>query len=291
MRTITAIVFFLFTSVVIGGGSMQSQIQGQYSDNDNQNSNKVYAGGGTAKQSQSSRNKNSNLAHGGDGGNADVVVKLQDQNDANAFSGVDGSGNSENAIDQKIVNTVDASDRSSYSYTYREVYRAPNIDSSTLLLNSAPCKTFLGLQFSGARQDGSAGIGLGIPIDDKDCKLDKGARLAFSVGNFELGWHLFCLQPQVHKSYKQIARQSGINGGRFLRQHAYRACKSTGVDIVATRSALMRDIQDIRDQIEVLSTVDGYDDTELRRRLEVLEDVAHLPNQGFLLKDKGSFAK
>lgn len=167
---------------------------------------------------------------------------------------------------------------------YREVFRAPYMDSQTLLMNNAPCKTFLGVQMTGANSSGAGGMGLGIPIDDGECKLDKAARLAFSAGNMKLGWELFCSQKNVVRAGAHQLKLAGAKGRDIRHRQAFTNCMAGAIDRDATMTMIQAELTALRATLIEVQALPGYDDAALRARITTLEEVAHLPNSSFLIK-------
>lgn len=171
-----------------------------------------------------------------------------------------------------------------YQNHYR--YRAPIMASNTLLMNSTDCKTFLGVQMTGANKDGAGGMGLGIPFDDKDCKLDKATRLAWAGGNTQLGWELFCSQPSLITNRAHMLKVQGVEGRGVRRGRAYTDCLAGAVDWKATLDSINVEINDLTAILAEIRTQPGFDDSELRARLKLLESAAHRPRTTSLLIQK-----
>ncbi len=66
---------------------------------------------------------------------------------------------------------------------------------------TAECKSFVGLSFSNI----AAGGGLGFTHTDGDCRMLSLSNAAFSHGNPQLGWELYCKVPSVKKYYGEQA--------------------------------------------------------------------------------------
>ncbi len=53
--------------------------------------------------------------------------------------------------------------------------------------------------------------------------------------------------------------------------------------LLANFEEYVNEVEELRMDLEAMQGIEGYDDSELRKRLRTLEAVAHRPNQGFLL--------
>jgi hypothetical protein len=173
--------------------------------------------------------------------------------------------------------------------TYEEVYRAPYVDSGVLLMNNAPCKTFLGIQFSGANSNGAGATGLGIPIDDEDCKLDKAARLAFSAGNLQYGWFLFCSQPVVSKAGMRQQKLLNVTSRAQRRRNANARCMAGAIDKAATLTNIKAELTELTATLIQVQALPGYDDAALRARIQFLESAAHRPDSRALIVEKHEY--
>ena len=188
-------------------------------------------------------------------GQAQAQESDQDQTNVQASSQENSGGNS--------TNNIDLSDNSSRVYNYRQVYRAPNL-STQLNTTTSHCVNFIGVQGTGAGENGAGGIGLGIPLADRECRLGKAAVLAFQMQNYDAGWTAFCAQKSVRKSWQLVLKSGGLPAKKA---DAMRACKESALDIVATRA---NELATLRAELTVLQG-QGYDDSELRRRIMELE--------------------
>lgn len=221
----------------------------------------AYAG---ARAGAAAEGKGFGTGYGGDGGQA---ISGPSSSSSRTGSAIAGNG------DQMLTNV--------YQNHYQ--YRAPFMDSNTLLMNSAGCKTFLGFQFSGANDDGAGGVGMGVPIDDEDCKLDKATRLAWAGGNTKLGWESYCSQPIILKTRGHILKMQGVKPRAERHRQAYTDCMAGAVDWKATLNSIQVEIEELTALLVEVAERPGFDDSAIRARLRLLESAAHRPRTTDLL--------
>ena len=217
----------------------------------------------TAKAGAVAGSSSGAMAEGGTGYGGDGGQAFSGPSTSSADGGMGVAQNG----DQSLTNV--------YQNHYR--YQAPFIDSPTFLMNSAPCKTYLGLQFSAADADGAGGTGLGLPFDDKDCKLDKAARLAFASGNTKLGWELFCSSPALIGARADVLKLQGVTNRKARRLQAYQGCMAGAIDWKATLDSVQIEIEELTALLIEVAERPGFDDSAIRARLDLLESAAHRP--------------
>jgi hypothetical protein len=170
----------------------------------------------------------------------------------------------------------------SSSYSYHEVKQAPTVIPGSGN-NTSSCIKVYGL--GGSYADGKAGgFALGFPKRDKDCALDRAARMAFEMGNAHAGWRLYCAQDAVLDGY--LISMAFADGTRraVKRTAAFNACLQETVTVVMDLEASLTDVQATLQEIEATQNV--YMDEDLRERVETLESAAHRPRTTTLLVDE-----
>jgi hypothetical protein len=270
MRFISVVLFALMTTFAYassGGEGNNNNCNGQG------NPNSPCEGGGGA----GGNGNPGNGGNGGAGGDGTAVAEAHAGAVATANGGdvtVNVDGLAGGGIDAGDVNTGDVNvegDSVSYanSYSYREVKQAPTVIPGSGN-NTAGCVKVIGL--GGSYADGNAGgFSLGFPKTDKDCSLDRAARMAFEMGNAHAGWRLYCAQDAVMSGYK-LTLSDDVKGKKARKVAAYDECLketlSVSVDLQAT---LINATQII------------HLDDDLRERVETLESAAHRPDSKTLL--------
>lgn len=235
------------------------------------------------------------VGHGGHGGDATAVAQaaagaeaiagaLAVNEDGDVSVGVITGGNTfeagdvaVDAGDTQVTNNIDS------SYRYEQVKQAPTVIPGSGN-NTAACIKVIGLGGSYASGD-AGGFALGIPKRDKDCALDRAARLAFEMGNAHAGWRLFCSQDSIRDAYRDNVYSDGMKRSE-VRKAAYEACLA---ETVIVMSNLEAEINDVRNQVKAIQNVSIQDPVDLEpieRRLDHLEGAAHRPKSTTLLKDE-----
>lgn len=189
----------------------------------------------------------------------------------------DDSGNSSVSIDQSD-NSVN--DNSSVQIVENQ-YRAPAL-STQLNVTTSHCINFIGIQFSGAKSNGAAAMGLGIPMRDQECRLEKAAVLAFQMENYEAGWTAYCSQKSVRSAWKARGKAEQI-GRKDRASWALSSCMQTGIDVQETLQSIHDELELLRKELVIIENTNS-DSAALKRRIRVLEGVAHNPNESFLLQ-------
>ena len=122
---------------------------------------------------------------------------------------------------QEASNATSITDNS--SYTYKQPPAAFAGFSQNVIQG---CSRILGFDFRGADNDGAGGASFGLPLADKGCQLDKATAQAFALGNYEMGWKLYCAQKAVWKGYQTVQRAE--TGHKPSKLQAIRGCIDTG---------------------------------------------------------------
>lgn len=204
-------------------------------DNDVNNANVGING-----QSSTNRNSNRNVANGGDatGGNASSNANggtagaiagagaFSEGSDASAVTGdsVSRARSSQGqAQGQTADNAVNITDSSVSTSTWTQPPAAFAGFSQNVIQN---CSRIIGFDFRGADLDSAGGASFGLPLSDRDCELDRATAQAFSLGNYEMGWRLFCSQTAVWKGYRLSYRAEF--GSKPTKLEAINGCIDTG---------------------------------------------------------------
>lgn len=118
---------------------------------------------------------------------------------------------------------VTISDNSTATYTYREPPIAMAGFSNNVI---AGCDRIIGFDFRGANTDRAGGASFGVPLRNKNCELEGATAQAFALGNYEMGWRLFCSQKAVWQGYR-TAHEADF-GRRPSKREAIASCIDTG---------------------------------------------------------------
>lgn len=151
-----------------------------------------------------------------EGGNA---VAVGGRSDSAALS----ESGSEAAADASSDNAVNISDSSTSSFEYKIPPFADAGFSNNII---SRCDRIIGFDFRGANSDEAGGASFGIPLRNKNCELEAATAQAFALGNYEMGWRLFCSQKAVWQGYR-AAHQADF-GERPSKNEAIAACIDTG---------------------------------------------------------------
>lgn len=120
------------------------------------------------------------------------------------------------------------------------------------------CDRILGFDFRGAGNDAAGGASFGLPFKNGDCQLEKATMQAFQLGNYEMGWKLYCAQKSVWKGYQLVAKAQGAT--TFTKFDAISGCIDTGMVVTEARADQptppVVDLTDYATREEVTETVD-----------------------------------
>ncbi|VAW79620.1 hypothetical protein MNBD_GAMMA15-1655 [hydrothermal vent metagenome] len=190
----------------------------------------------------------------GDSGNSTVSTRSNNVNtlqggNATSASGIEGSGNSTNNNVSQGGNSDAAVSGSGNSTTANDVYIEGDTDNSSFEYRIpsfaaagysnnliVDCQRILGFDFRGSGQTQSRGASFGVPLPGGACKLEKATLYAFDLGNYELGWMLYCAQKPVWKGYREVAQ--ALTGTKISKQQAIVQCFNTAKVAVGSKPAL-----------------------------------------------------
>lgn len=116
--------------------------------------------------------------------------------------------------------------------------------------------TVLGFDFRGSGTTQARGATFGIPLPCGQKKLKNATKEAFVLGNYEMGWSLWCAQKAV---YRGVRRHAQAEGSLITDDQAIVRCYNTSKNIVrVTDTTIIREMVDTSElvtQEELTETV------------------------------------
>jgi len=161
-------------------------------------------------------------------------------------------------------------------------YRVPaHADAGLAMSMLQGCYGIGGADARGSGSQSAGGLTLNLfKLTNDRCVLNAKALEAQANGNLKGYVTMTCADRAVWKGYRDVT--SALEERKVDKGEAIRICVAEMTETALIMSKRVTNIE--AKMIEILEG-EGYDDEEIRRRLRTLEDVAHLPNKGFLLKD------
>lgn len=266
--TTIAVMFIAFSCVALstsayatGNGQCRYNCpepeQGVNIENDNTNHNHN-SNDADARADASSRSSSSSGASS-DSTGVGVGVGLGGSSDAtggDSNAGVDHSGNSRNEIDSEVNQYAnDYNTDNSINVDDNDVYVGGDTDNSSFIIPAhaaagysnnliVDCQRILGFDFRGSGTTQAGGASFGVPLPGGACKLEKATLHAFSLGNYEMGWMLYCAQKPVWKGYRTTAQ--ALHGTKLTKDDSIRKCFATAkvVDAPTAQQVVISEVTD-----------------------------------------------
>lgn len=182
----------------------------EYTSNDSEASNRTsvdsssrtYVGGDRSYSDDDTTTNVSNRYHSDD----DVDTRLSTRSDDDVSTTVEGD-------------------------SYISTYKVPPVAMAGFANNLIQgCDRILGFDFRGASNNHAGGASFGIPLPNRDCKLDKATAQAFALGNTHLGWHLFCTQKAVWRGFRRASEALFI-GTKLTKKESVSGCIASSVEL------------------------------------------------------------
>ncbi len=142
-----------------------------------------------------------------------------------------GSGNSGSDSSAEINSDDDITiegDTDNSSYEWKVPAYAAAGYSNNLIVD---CQRILGFDFRGSGTTQARGASFGIPLPGGACKLEKATLVAFDLGNYEMGWTLYCAQKPVWKGMRTVAQ--ALRNVELTKSQAINDCMDTARTVSA----------------------------------------------------------
>jgi hypothetical protein len=258
-----------------GGDADSSSRSGVYGSGNSRNYNEAeggdaYARGGSAHQGQGQQQGQINLQ----GTDVDASSENRNRNSNATYVGGDTNLNYDYDLDydfedNDVSTDVDiASDDDLTIEGDSYVYSQPPLAFSGFSNNViSGCYRILGFDFRDADRADARGASFGIPLPNGACKLEIATQQAFQLGNYEMGWQLYCAQGAVWKGVRTVKQAE--TGQRLRKDEAIRSCLDTARTVGAPPAPVaVAVVQQPAEQVTEVEVIRREFDEKLERAFE-----------------------